>query len=383
MNPFRQLIAVTSLNFTNIPRRWITSLIMITGVAAVVTVLITVMAMNQGFARTMRDTIPPDRAVIVRSGTKSEINGAITFEQADIIRSMTNADIAPESFVSINLLRRDNRDAYVSLRGVTPSSFKVRPEINIINGRNLQFGKHEMVVGSGALNQFKGLEVGGSIRIRNTDWRIVGVFDADESLFESEIWIDVQMLNEVFNRGGTYSSIALQMGRPGDFALLESALDNEIRVAATLHSARQFYGAQSALTTQLINGVGAVICIIMLIGAVFSVLNSTYAAVADRRAEIGTLRALGFNRIAVITSVGAEATLLALTGGLIAAAAALLFLDGLQVATIGTNTQVAFRFIVTTDSVLWGITLAFGLGSFGAIAPAINAARMPIVAALR
>ena len=391
MRMLSQISAISLMNLRNIPARLGPSSVVVIGIGGVVTVLVALLAMAQGFQATMLGAGYDDRVIILRAGSNSEINGSITYEQAGIIsnkpgiqKNSSGPLVAGESYVSVNINKRANESpANVPLRGVTENSFEVRPETRIVAGRNIEFGKFEVIVGAGAVDQFQGLEIGSSLSLRNTDWEVVGIFDTGGSIYDSEIWTDAVILNSVFGRGSTYSSMAVRLTSSQDFQQLQSALESDPRLTTKIQRESEFYGAQAEATNQLITGVGISVSSIMAIGAIFAVLNTMYSAVSVRSIEIATLRALGFGRVPIVCSVMIESMLLALIGGVLAGLLTYFFFNGFTASTIGTNTQVAFEFMVTPELITTGILLASVLGLVGGLFPSIAAAKLPITVALR
>jgi len=238
MKTIRQITSVAIMNIHNIPMRMSQSLVVVFGIAGVVAVLIVILAMGEGFLKTMRGTGFEDRAVILRDGSTSEINGSITFEQAAIISNLAGISningeplLAGESYVSVNLFKKSgNEESSVGFRGVSPQSFLVRDEVEIVAGRMNEPGKFELLVSKGAANEFRDLEVGSTLVLRNISWEVVGVFDAGGSVFDSEIWGDVLLLNSAFGRGSTYSSLALRLNSAAEFSTLEAAISADPRL---------------------------------------------------------------------------------------------------------------------------------------------------------
>lgn len=391
MRLLSQLVAISLMNLKNIPARLGPSMVIVVGIGGVVTVLIAMMAMAEGFKATMQGPGHDDRVIILRSGSNSEINGTITFDQANIISTKpgilkidSDPMIAGESYVSVNLQKRaNNKPSYVSFRGIGERSFKVRPEVSIVSGRNVEFGKFEVIVGEGVAKQFQGLELGNTVNLRNAEWKVVGIFDADDSIFESEIWADAHVLNSVFGRGSVYSSMAAQLSSTEEFEQLKNALEADPRLNIKIQREAEFYAAQSEATNQMIKGVGFTVISIMAVGAIFSVINTMYSAVSTRSKEIATLLSLGFGRVPIIFSVIIESVVLVLIGGIAAGLLAYFFFNGFTASTIGANTQVSFEFMVTPNLIATGILIATMLGIVGGLFPSIRASRLQLTAALR
>jgi putative ABC transport system permease protein len=246
-------------------------------------------------------------------------------------------------------------------------------------------GRNELIVGRAAQQQFAGLEVGSSIAFGQTDWSIVGVFEADGSVSESELWTDVRILQSVYRRGNSYQSVRVRLESPDSLPLLEAALKEDPRIDPDVLTERAYYSSQAESLSNFIRLIGYPLTILMSIGAVFGALNSMYSSVSARGKEIATLRALGFGPFAVMMSTVIESVLLALLGGILGALLAYALFNGFQVSTLNgaSFSQVVFNFAVTGDLLLQGLVAALIIGFIGGLFPAIRAARMPVAQALR
>jgi len=389
VNLILQIIAISVMNLKSIPARMGSSLVIVVGIGGVVMVLVALLAMSKGLSATLAGTGSNDRVIILRDGSKSEVNGNITLDQANVISNLPGllrykgeSLIASESFVSVNLRKKSNGDeAFVSFRGVEEKSFQIRSEVEVVAGRRMQFGKFELLVGKGLVNQFQELDIGSTIILRNTPWQIVGHFSSQGGINESELWTDVKMLNSVFNRGITTMLARLQSS--DSYATLDTAMKNDRRLTSKVHRESAFYQAQSSSTNQIISAVAVVISSIMGLGAVFAVLNTMYSAVSLRTVEIGVLRALGFGSTPIVVSVFLESLCLAVIGGGIGSALTYALFNGFSASTTGEVTQVSFVFLVSTQIMAMGILIAAALGSIGGLFPSISAVRKPITVALR
>ena len=393
----RQILAISLINLRTLSTRAGACVVVIAGVAGVVFVLTALFAMANGLKETLRDTGEPDRALILGRGSHSEINGSITREQAAVIvnepgiaatvaANGLRAPLAsPEIYATVNLPRRkDGRRAGLPLRGVSEAAFRVRPEVHISEGRPLEPGRFELIVGDGAARVFAGLSVGDEISIKGTKFKVVGHFSADGHATESEAWMDVDVMANVFRRGAFLQSVLVRLDSPTGLEPLPAAIAADRRLANSLFRESDFYAAQSESSTRLIAIVGATAGVIMALGAIFAALNSLYAAVAARTREIAILRAIGFSGAPVVASVLAESLALSLFGGLLGAAFGWLAFDGAKMASVGaTYSQVAFRFSVTPGLLLSGIALALLVGLIGGLLPALGAARQSVVEGLR
>ena len=388
-----QTIAVTVLNLRTIPQRLASSGVAIIGIAGVVVVLVSVLSIAAGFTAAMRDSGSPSRALVMRSGADSEMTSGLAGTEADVIkqapgirRDAQSALAGAELYVIIDLPKRStSTPANVPMRGIEPASLRVRDDASIVEGRMLQFGTNEVVVGRGASGQFAGLRVGDEIRSGQNSWRVVGVFEADGGVGESEIWCDARVLQGAYRRGNTFQTVLARLDSSDSFDTFRDWLTSNPQLNVQVRRETEYYAQQSQALSALIQGLGFGIAALMGIGAVFGAILTMYTAVSTRSREIATLRALGFNATSVVVSVLAEALALAAIGGALGGLGAYLAFNGYQTSTINFQTfsQVAFAFAVTPDLLVMGLLYALGMGMLGGLLPAIRAARLPIPAALR
>ena len=393
MRILNQIIAVTALNLKNLPKRIGSSLVAVIGVAAVVLVFAAVLSMAKGFERTMITAGADDTAVILRSGSTSEMSSGLSNDQALIVANapgvLKDGDtpvVSAELFVIVDVKKKSNNlDANVPFRGVQASAFDVRRDVKITEGRMFETGKNEILVGRKAQSEFQGLDVGSVIQFGQTDWAIVGAFEAAGGIAESELWTDVRVLQSAYRRGNSFQTIRLKLESPESLETLRSNLKDDPRIDPDVFSERQFYSDQAEGLTQFIKLIGYPLTILMSIGAIFGALNSMYSSVTVRGKEIATLRALGFGPLPVLVSTIVESTLLALVGGLVGGMLAFLVFNGFQVSTLNSASfsQVVFDFAVTPDLLLAGLKVALVIGIVGGFFPALRAARMPVAQALR
>jgi len=389
----KQIIAVTLLNLRNLPRRFASSAVAVVGVGAVVLVFAAVLSMAAGLERTMLSAGSDDTAVIMRSGATSELNSGLSNEQTLIIgnapgvlKDGDNAIMSAELYVITDVKKLSNQtDANVPFRGVQAGAFEVRDNIRISDGRMFEPGKNEIVVGRAAQQEFMGLDVGDTIRFGQTEWAIVGTFDAGGSVSESELWTDVRVLQGAYRRGNSFQSVRVKLESPESIETLRQALDEDPRIDPDVMSEREYYSSQSQGLVQFIKLIGYPLTILMAIGAVFGALNSMYSSVSVRGKEIATLRALGFGPTAVLFSTVIESVLLALVGGLLGGLLAYLAFNGFTASTLNGQSfsQVVFDFAVTPELLVQGMKAALIIGIVGGFFPAIRAARLPVAQALR
>jgi putative ABC transport system permease protein len=389
----RQIVAVTALNLRTVPQRLGSSAVAIVGIAGVVVVLVAVLSIAEGFRAAMQGAGSPGRALVMRSGADTEMTSGIGGPESEIImqapglaRSGQRAVASAELFVIIDLPKRSTRTpANVPLRGIQPAALEVRDEVSITDGRMLQFGTNEVIVGRAASGQFAGLDLGSEIRSGPVTWTIVGLFEADGSVAETEIWCDARTLQGAYRRGNTYQSLLARLDSPDSFDRFKDWLTSNPQLNVSVRRETEYYATQSLALTTLIRTLGFGVAALMAIGAIFGAILTMYTAVATRAREIATLRALGFNSLAVLVSVLAESIALATAGGLLGGLAAYVGFNGYQTSTMNFQTfsQVAFAFRVTPNLLVMGLVWSLLMGLVGGLLPALRASRLPIAHALR
>lgn len=388
-----QTFAVTLLNLRTIPQRLSSSGVAIIGIAGVVVVLVSVLSIAAGFTAAMQGSGSTSRALVMRTGADSEMTSGIGGAEADIIKQAPGlrrdgqvAVASAELYVIIDLPKRSTGTAAnVPMRGVEQTAFAVRDEVSIVEGRMFEFGTNEVIVGRGANGQFAGLTVGNVIQSGQSTWNVVGVFEADGGVAETEIWIDARVLQGVYRRGNSFQLVLARLESSDDFDRFRDWLTTNPQLNVQVRRESEYYAQQSRALSSLIQGVGFGIALLMGIGAVFGAILTMYTAVSTRAREIATLRALGFNSGSVVVSVLVESLALGAIGGVIGGAAAYFGFNGYQTSTINFQTfsQVAFAFRVTPELLGLGLFYALLLGLVGGLFPAIRAARLPIPTALR
>jgi putative ABC transport system permease protein len=389
---FKQLIAALSMGLQTLPQRLGASSVIVIGIAGVVAVLVSVLAMGAGFKHTLADSGRADRAIILRGGSDAELNSNLTRSDIDTISNAPGlakdpegkALLSSELVTVVNVPKADTgTDANVTLRGVGLKLTEVRPELKIVDGRMFHPAVRELIAGAGAVKQFRGLTPGSVLHLRNADWTVTGVFTSNGDVHESELLADVDTVGSSVERNGYSSAVAL-LTSAADFTRFKDALTTDPQLKVDVQREPEYYAAQSKPLTKAINVVGTTVAVIMAIGAMFGALNSMYSAVAARGLEIATLRAIGFGALPVLLSVMIEALLLSLLGGVIGASLAWLFFNGHSVSTLGgAFAQVVFQLTVTRALIISGIIWACVIGLLGGFFPALRAARLPVAEALR
>lgn len=387
----RQIASITGMNLRSLGARLGLSAVIVVGIAGVVGVLVALMAMSNGFAQTLKSTGKPERALVLRGGSNAELNSGLDRAAVDVIKetpgprkAVSGKPLAAAEMIVITEFASKARGGSfnVTLRGVEPESFELRPEVKLIDGKMFAPGLQEVIVGRGALSSFEGVSVGSTLRFRGGDWTVVGVFESGDS-HESELWADLATAQTAFNRQGS-SSVLLAFEDAEQVKTFAEALKKDPRINVEAQSESDYFNGQTSQFTTTIGVLAAVVAIIMGLGALFAALNTMYAAVAARTRQIATLRAIGFGGVPVAVAVLLEAMLLALLGGVLGAAIAWLLFNNFSVSTLGANfTQVVFSFKVSGGLVLAGLIIALIIGLFGGLLPAIRAARLPVTTALR
>jgi putative ABC transport system permease protein len=394
MRWIRQTTAVMALNLRTIPARLSSSAVAIVGIAGVVVVFVSVLSIGAGFAAAMLGAGAPGRVLVLRSGADTEMTSGLDGAHVDVIKQAPgirrNGDgllASAELYVILEIPKKSVPDigANVPLRGIEPAGMSARQEVSMVQGRMFRFGTNEAIVGRAASSQFMGMNVGDTIVSGQNRWPVVGIFEADGGVAETEVWVDARTLQGAYRRGNTYQAVIAQLDSMEMFDGFRDWLTLNPQLRVSVRRESDYYAEQSRALTQLIQSIGFGISGLMGIGAVFGAILTMYTAVATRVREIATLRALGFNTASVLVSVLAEALALGAIGGTIGGVAAYLAFNGYQTSTMNFQTfsQVSFAFRVTPELLGMGLFYALALGLIGGLFPAIRAARLPIATALR
>jgi putative ABC transport system permease protein len=388
----KQLIAVISMSLQTLPQRLGASSVIVIGIAGVVAVLVSVLAMGAGFRHTLADSGREDRVIILRGGSDAELSSNLTRTDIATISNAPglakDADgkalLSSELVTVVNVPKVDTgTDANVTMRGVGLKVAEVRPELKIVSGKMFRPAVRELIAGMGAAKLFRGLTVGSVLRLRNADWTVTGIFSSNGDVHESELMADVDTVASSLERTGYSSAVGL-LSSAAEFTAFKDSLTSDPQLKVDVQREREYYAKQSAGLTKTINIVGTTVAVIMAIGAMFGALNTMYSAVAARGLEIATLRAIGFGAFSVLLGVMIESLLLSLLGGVIGASLAWMFFNGHTVSTLGAAfAQVVFQLTVTSTLITTGIVWACIIGLLGGFFPALRAARLPVAEALR
>lgn len=380
-------------NLRSVKARWTSTVVAVLGIAGTVGVFVAMLSLAKGFKATLVASGAADNAIILRSGSTNEMDSSVTLDQVHVIedapgvaRSASGPMVSPEVVVIRNFaLRSTGTDANVQVRGVSPRVLEVRKQVKISEGRFFRPGLFELVVGRNAIHSYAGLELGNTIKFGGATWQVVGIMDSGGTAFDSEVWADSSVLDQVYHYPqDVFRSVTVHLTSPDALQRLKDSLTSDPRMQVGVTREVEYYDKESRALTSMITVLGGIVAIIMGIGAVFGALNTMYSAVAERGREIATMRALGFGGFSVVTSFMVESLLIALVGGLLGCVA-VLPLNGLTTGTINWQTfsHLAFAFKITPPLLLAGIIFALIMGFFGGVFPAARAASRPVAAALR
>jgi putative ABC transport system permease protein len=381
-------------NLRNLLVRRTATLMTAGGIALVVAILILTLALASGFRQALVVTGSPDNAIITRAGSNSEVLSGVGRDEARIIESMPEvvqladgqAFAAAEVVVVTNLPRRNDPvgSSNVTVRGADARALLLRPKVRLVAGRLYKLGVPEVIVGRPISKRFAGCGLGETVRFGAREWKVVGIFEAGGSSFESEIWGDGEILGPAFNRRG-YSSLTLRLADPASgLESLVKRVEADPRLHVDARHEDEYYRAQSEQLANVIRALGFFLVAIMAVGAIFGALNTMYAAVGARAKEIGTMLALGFRPQSILLSFLIESVLLCLVGGVLGCLLALP-IDGVTTGTTNWSSfsEVAFKFRITPGILLAGLAASIVLGVIGGYFPARNAARRTVAEALR
>jgi len=382
-----------SYNFRSIKERWTSTIVAVLGIAGTVGVFVAMLSLARGFKATLVASGSPGNALIMRAGSSSEMMGGITLDSVRVAQDApgvardANGPLVTQEVVGVVPfpLVSTGTDANVQVRGVSPNVLTIRNFAKIVQGRMFQPGLAELVVGKNASRTYSGLTVGSTVNFGGGRWKVVGVFDAGGSSFDSEVWCDAHILSQVLKRpDNIFQSATIHLTSPASFQQFKDAVVSDPRMNVDVWREVDYYAKQSTTMTRLITVLGGLVAAIMAVGAVFGALNTMYSAVAERGREIATMRALGFSTWNVILSFLFEALLISFTAGLIGCLA-VLPLNGLTANTMNWQTfsNLAFAFKITFDLLVMGVLFALVMGVLGGLLPAIRAAISPVAVALR
>jgi ABC-type lipoprotein release transport system permease subunit len=380
-------------NVRNVMQRPWTTLATGWGIAMVVMILVGAFALASGFQAALVESGRTDNAIVLRVGADGEISSAVSRDGANILRALPDVATGPDGrplvstdmVVLTNLPRRGQQgSSNVTIRGVDPASLGLREQVKVVQGRMFAPGTSEVTVGQRISKRFEGLSIGDQVILGQQSFAVVGLFTAEGTAFESEIWGDNAVLMPALNREGAFQSVTFRMRDPSRFAALEKQLESDPRLGVQVKTERAFYAEQSRLLAGVIRGAGVIITLIMAVGAIFGAMNTMYAAVGQRSREIAVLLTLGFTPWAIMTSFLFESVILALVGGVLGCVLALP-INGITTSTTNWSSfsELAFAFRVTPTGIGLGLAFSAVLGLVGGFLPARQAAKQSLAASLR
>ena len=388
-----QILAVTAMNLRSIPRRLGNSLVIVVGIAGVVAVLISVLAMSLGFRTTLKGDARADRAIVLARGATTEYESSLSRESvaavingAGIKHDAHDKPIASAEVILVAPVarKRDKSDVNVTMRGVGEQYFVMRPELKLLSGRMFRAGNQELLAGASARGQFEGLEIGNQVRLQDGDWTVVGTFAGGNGSHESEVIADAQTVMSAYKLD-TFNSVSVLLDSESSFATLKEILTEDPTLSVDVRTEPEYLATVSSSINRMLRIVAYAIGSIMALGALFGALNSMHSAVTSRTVEIATLRAIGFSSTAVAVAVLIEGLLLALLGAAAGVAIAYAAFNGATISTLGGalwDSQLVYSLSITPALVVTAVLLACGLGLLGGLFSAIRAARANVADAL-
>lgn len=386
----KQLFAVIGMNIRSIPQRAGMSIATVLSVALMVGVLLGFLAMANGFRATLSGSGADDVAIILRGGSQTELNSVMAREDARLIEVAPGIAtdeggdpvMSAELYVIVDGIKRSSQtEANLPLRGVQPNAQSLRQNFSITQGRMFEPGAAELVVGEGVLREFAGFDLGQTIRLGNNTWTVVGVFSTGGSVFDSEIWTDLGVVQNLYQRGSSIQSIRVRLTSPEAIEDLRAYTEAEDRLNVDVSSEVEYFADSAGGTAMLIEFVGWPLSIVMAIGAFAGAWNTMYSSVDARTREIATLRTIGFSGFTAFMGTLIESLVLAFLGGVVGVIAIYLLFNGVTASTLGGGfTQVVFTFAVTSGSIIAGLILAVSVGFLGGIIPGIRAANVSLLA---
>jgi putative ABC transport system permease protein len=380
-------------NFRSVKERWTSAIVAVLGIAGTVGVFVAVLSLAKGFKATLVSSGSYDNAIVRRAGATSEMDSNVPLDQVKILQDATGVAraegqplVSPEVVLIAPFpLVTTGTDANVQVRGISPKALAVRDQIKIAQGRMIQPGLYELIIGRNVSHTYGGLSLGKSVKFGGATWQVVGVFDAGGSAFDSELWCDAKLLKQAYHRPEDFNnSVTVRLTSPGAMQSFKDAISANPQMSVDIAREVEYYERQSTQLSTMIKWLGSIVAGIMAIGAIFGALNTMYSAVAERSREIATLRALGFGAGSVVFSFMIEALLISLFGGLLGCLA-VLPLNGLTTGAMNWQTfsHLAFAFRITPFLLGLGLVFALVMGILGGFFPALRAARRPVASALR
>ena len=395
----KQAKALTIINFKSFPQRFIASVVSILSIACVAAVILSVLAMTEGMMKTLQRTGLDNTVLVTRAGAISELQSVMFPIEVNILANNQKilknnqgiAQVSAEMFVNAKVsytsvqASSEQESTSLALRGISDATQNFRPNFRLVSGKMFSTGVRQLIIGQAIARKIPELTVGKVITLGGAAWEISGIFADGNSVFESELWADIIILQSDYRRGNTIQSIRLALNNINDFPALEKEWQDDPRLNIRVQTEKQFFADQARSLTRLIRWLGFPIALVMALGAMVAALNTMYAAIAGRSKEIATHKAIGFSPFSISVSILCEALLIAFVGGLIGIIPLYLVFDGWTAATQNASnlSQMMFNFDITVLLIIKTMSLALFIGLLGGLLPAIKAMRLPVTEALR
>lgn len=397
----KQAQALTVINFKSFPQRFTASLVSMLSIGCVAAVMLSVLAMSEGMMKTLQRTGLDNTVLVMRAGATSELQSVMFPVEVNILANngkiiknkQGEAIVSAEMFVNAEVtyskevgeLETPQASTSLALRGTSKSTQQFRPNFRLVSGKMFVTGVRQLIIGQAIARRMPELTVGKTITLGGAQWEISGIFSDGNSVFESELWADIGMVQSDYRRGNTIQSIRLAMKDLSDLAKLEKEWQDDPRLNVRVVTEKQFFADQASNLTRLIRWLGFPIAIVMALGAMVAALNTMYAAIASRSKEIATHKAIGFSPFAISTSILCEALLIAFVGGVFGILPLYLVFDGWTAATQNASnlSQMMFNFDISLLLAIKAMSLALFIGLLGGLLPALKAMRLPVTEALR
>lgn len=381
-------------NVRSLAVRKTTTLATAGGIGLVVFVLAAMLMLSAGVRRTMAISGEPDVAMILRKGSDAELSSGIEIPSVGLILASKEvkrrADGSPDGVGEVVVVITTDKIgtegvSNVQIRGVPEDVFAFRPNVKLIEGRKARPGADECVIGRAIRGRFKGVDLGQSFELRkNRNLKVVGIFEAAGASYESEVWADVEAVRGAFGREGIVQSVRARLVSEASFESLKRSLEGNRQLGVSVERERKYYEDQSQGTSKFLTAMGSAVSFFFAIGAMIGAMITMYSAVANRKREIGVLRALGFSKLSIMSSFLIESMLLALIGGALGAAASMgMSVVRFSMVNFQSWSEMVFTFQPTVEIVVGALVFAVAMGFFGGLLPAVSAARMPLIKSLK
>jgi len=396
-NQIKQAWALTLISLISFPKRAISSLVTMCSIACVAAVMLSVLAMTEGMMKTLERTGLDNTILVMRAGAVSEIQSVmfpmevnLLKNHQQVLRDENNQSlVSAEMFVNAEYKVIDSSGALdsqsLALRGISNTTYRFRPNFHLVAGKRFTSGVRELIIGQAIARRMPELTVGSSLTLGGTQWKITGIFADNNSVFESELWADIGVLQSDYRRGTSVQSVRLAMEEGVKLEQIEQEWQADPRLNVRVISEKSFFAEQGKNLTRLIRWIGFPVAIVMALGASIAALNTMYSAIAARSKAIATQKAMGFSPMAISTAIISEALLLALVGALLGILPLYVLFDGWTAATQDANnlSQIMFNFDISTALISQTLLFSLAIGLLGGMLPAVKAMRLPVTLALR